>query len=346
MSQRTLAAVAALLGMLILPLFGAGPTFRADYRFTGNNLNAFKCLGQADWKVQNGEIVGTPKDSNGGWLLLDGQAFQDVGLYAAVKCTGGCKGGILMRVEKTPDGGMKGVLMSLTENDLASYSVTTDAHGKETKREPLSAGAAGGAGRAGAGAGAPPAGRGAGGQGGVPLQPGATRGGAPAPPLPPQIAAQLPMNLAERPAGAYVPGGYNEVEILLTKNSVRPKFNGGSLGRGGPAQGAIPESDADSYGQIGVYVGGTGEIRVKDLMYKDLLARNWGPVETGKNFKTIAVDPHYYSWTAAAGDFNHDGIMDVAAGSYLYLGPTTGSRGRSIRRSHSIPQPSIRFPRW
>jgi 3-keto-disaccharide hydrolase/FG-GAP-like repeat len=325
MSQRTVVAVAALLAMLILPVLGAGPTFRADYRFTGTNLTAFKSLGQAEWKVQNGEIVGTPKDSNGGWLLLDGKAFQDVGLYASVKCTAGCKGGILMRVAKTPDGGMKGVLMSLTEGDLASYDVTLDAQGKETKREPLAAATGGGGGGAGAGRGAagavPAAGRGAGAPGGVPLQPGATRGGGPAPAIPPEIAAQLPKNLAERPTGAFVPGGYNEVEILLTENSVRPKFNGGSLGRGGPAQGGIPESDADGYGQIGLYVGGTGELRVKDLMCKDLLARTWGPVETGKNFKAIAVDPHYYSWTAAAGDFNHDGIMDVAAGPYLYLGP-------------------------
>ena len=101
----------------------------------------------------------------------------------------------------------------------------------------------------------------------------------------------------------------------------RLRFNGGSLGRGGgPQQGTIPEADADAYGQIGLYVGGTRELRVKDLSYKDLLVRTWAPAEAGKNFKAIQIDPHYYSWTAAAGDFNHDGVMDVAAGPYL-LGP-------------------------
>src|SRR5262249_33572377 len=121
------------------------------------------------------------------------------------------------------------------------------------------------------------------------------------------------------------------------------KFNGGSLGRGGgPGQGNIPESDADGYGQIGLYVGGTGEMRVKDLMYKDLLARTWGPVETGKNFKAIPFDPPYYSWTAAAGDFNHDGIMDVAAGPYLYLGPDY-KVARQIYTPHSF-NPTAEYP--
>ena len=38
-----------------------------------------------------------------------------------------------MRAEKTPDGGMKGVLMSVTENDLVPYIVKIDASGKETQ---------------------------------------------------------------------------------------------------------------------------------------------------------------------------------------------------------------------
>src|SRR5947207_8813505 len=93
--------------LLAASVFTAGPTFRADYRFTGSSLTAFKPLGQADWKVQNGEIVGTPKDPGGGWLLVDGKAFQDTQIYASVKCVAGCKAGFLMRAEKTPEGGMK-----------------------------------------------------------------------------------------------------------------------------------------------------------------------------------------------------------------------------------------------
>ena len=42
-------------------------------------------------------------------------------------------------------------------------------------------------------------------------------------------------------------------------------------------------------------------------MYKDILNHTWAPEETGKNFKKIRVDPHYYSWSTAVADFNHDG---------------------------------------
>ncbi len=106
---------------------------------------------------------------------------------------------------------------------------------------------------------------------------------------------------------------------MLSENSVQPKFNGGSLGGGNGRP--IPDADKDGYGQIGFYVGGTGEVRIKDFMYKDILNHAWAPDETGKNFKEVRVDPHYYSWSAAVADFNHDGKQDVAAGAFYYLGP-------------------------
>jgi hypothetical protein len=227
--RATFAAAVAAIGVaLMLPVSAAGPTFRADYKFTGTALTAFKPLGQADWKVQGGEIVGTPKDANGGWLLLDGKAFQDTQIYASVKCVAGCKAGFLMRAEKTPDGGMKGVLMSVTEGDLVPYMVKIDAQGKEISREALQPGA----GRAGGGGGAAAGGRGAaavGGGGGRGWHPRAPAGwcswcaGSPAAGAPrgagaaraggggrvrrrrfPELAAQLPEGWP-RPAGAFMP---------------------------------------------------------------------------------------------------------------------------------------------
>jgi hypothetical protein len=35
----------------------------------------------------------------------------------------------------------------------------------------------------------------------------------------------------------------------------------------------------------------------------------------------IRVDPHYYGWSTAVADFNHDGVQDIAAGPFYYLGP-------------------------
>src|SRR6185503_11965395 len=217
--------------LLAASVFTAGPTFRADYRFPGTALTGFKPLGQADWKVENGEIVGRPSAATGGWLLVDGKEFQNLQLYASVKCVGGCRAGFLMRAEKQPDGGMKGILMSVTENDLVPYIVTIDGQGKEISREPLPAPIAAPTGR-GAGAAAP---------GSEAAAASATQrafaataanqgrgvvNAGPAPPMSPELAAQYPKEtrLAQRPAGAYVPGDYNAVEILLTDNTVQPRF--------------------------------------------------------------------------------------------------------------------------
>ena len=321
-------AMAAMSVWLATSVFTAGPTFRADYRFSGTALTDFKSVGSADWKVQNGEIVGTAKDTNGGWLLLGGKEFQDTQMYASVKCVGGCKAGFVMRVEKTPDGGMKGVLMSVTDNDLVPYIVKIDASGKEISREPLAA-------PAGRGGGGPTGGAPTGG-GAAPATPDnltarmaaatAALGGrapnpGPPPPMSPELAAQYPKEsrLAARPSGAFTPGDYNAVEVLLTDNSVQPKFNGGSLG--GNSGRPIPDTERDGYGQIGFYVGGSGEVRIRDFMYKDILNHVWAPDETGRNFKQVRIDPHYYSWSTAVADFNHDNIPDVAAGAFYYLGP-------------------------
>jgi hypothetical protein len=336
-------ATAALCVSLAMSVFTAGPTFRADYRFSGTALTDFTPVGSADWKVQNGEIVGIAKDASGGWLLLGGKAFQDTQMYASVKCVGGCRAGFVMRAEKTPDGGMKGVLMSVTENDLAPYIVTIDATGKEISREALPAPAGRGGGRGTGGAastgaaasGGPTGGAQAGGGAALtaPDNPTARMAAAtaalggrapnpgPPPPMSPELAAQYPKEsrLAARPVGAFTPGDYNAVEVLLTDNSLQPKFNGGALG--GNSGRTIPDADKDGYGQIGFYVGGSGEVRIKDFMYKDILNHAWAPDETGRNFKQVRVDPHFYSWSTAVADFNHDSTPDIVAGAFYYLGP-------------------------
>src|SRR3954453_3505128 len=99
-----------------------------------NELSSWHKLGDATWRAENGEIIGTPS-SGGGWLVLN-KSFQDVGVVASFRCSNPCETGVLLRAEKTADG-MKGVYLSLKEGDVATYRITLDANGKETGRTKL-----------------------------------------------------------------------------------------------------------------------------------------------------------------------------------------------------------------
>jgi len=124
----------AALGILGSAIFAASQNFVPDYVFKGSALTGWHKLGQADWRAENGEIGGVPKE-NGGWLVLD-KGYQDIGVHASFRCTGACKAGVLLRAEKTPDG-LKGVFVSLADGDVAAYNVALDAQEKETSRAKL-----------------------------------------------------------------------------------------------------------------------------------------------------------------------------------------------------------------
>ena len=316
----------ALAGLLWLtPVFAVGPSFRPDGTVKGSSLDGWRALGQADWKAQNGEIIGTPRPGgSGGWLLLD-RSFQDVGVYASFRCTGGCKTGVLLRAEKTPQG-MKGVYFALTGDELGGYSLTLDAEGRELQREPLRRG--GGQMRIAPAMDPNAAARGAGG--------GAARGGGAgrgAPPLP----ANVPI---PRPSGDLRPNEWNSVELLLDANIIRAFLNeGGELG-------AVAEDDSGKFGPLALYVGGTGEVRFKDVAYKDLGLREIAAEQVSNNFRMQKIDDFYYSWGAASGDFNHDGVLDVVAGPYYYLGPDYSKRREVFLGYVSNPGTEYSFDTW
>jgi len=132
---KPFALAVALAGMVTLGLEAADPPdFKADAVFTGSALTGWHVVGQADWKAQNGELTGRPTSDAGGWLMMD-KPLQDLQFYANVRCDAKCKTGVLLRAEKTPDGGMKGVYVSFADGDFVSYRVTLNAQGQETSRE-------------------------------------------------------------------------------------------------------------------------------------------------------------------------------------------------------------------
>ncbi len=64
-----------------------------------------------------------------------------------------------------------------------------------------------------------------------------------------------------------------------------------------------------------------GEVRFRDIAIKDLARRVTPPEQVGSRFRAQHFEDFYYGWSAAAGDFNHDGVLDLTMGNRFYLGP-------------------------
>jgi hypothetical protein len=282
--------IAALVVCLIAtsPLAAKTGSFRPDWTFTGSSLDGWLPLGSAAWRAAGGEIVSTPKSAAGGWLILN-QSYQDVQLGASFRCTGDCTVGIALRLERTPEG-FKGVVANVAGRETGLYAVTLDLAGRETTRVALRP--SGGNFRF-----APP-------KPPAPTpEPGPMPGGIPSPfaPLPPAVAR---------------PGEWNDVEMLVEANILRTWVNHlrGSAG--------AAEEDMGSFGPIALHVGGTGDVHFRDIGVKDLVRRVNPEEMTGAGFRAQRIDDFYTAWSAATGDFNRDGILDLTAGHRYYLGPS------------------------
>ena len=312
-----LAAIVAAV-LLSIPVF-AGLTFIPDSTFSGSSLKGWHLLGEAAWRAHDGEITGTASQSGaGGWLFLD-QSYQEVGLHALFRCTGGCQAGVLIQAQKTPEG-YKGIFVSLNEDNVPSYDMTLDAQGKELHRErlrsiggltrvaPPPAPAAEGRGGGGRGTG-----RGAGGRSGNPIV--------------------LPIT---RPSSILKPNDWNQIEIFLDANIVRSHLNDDNTTAG------VSDHADEGYGPLALYVGGAGEVQFKEIAFKDVGMKHMPAEIVSPNFHMQRISDMSYSWSAAAADFNHDGIMDVVAGPYIYYGPDfTKSREIFLATTNS---PSVQLP--
>ena len=111
-----------------------GPSFISDAKFTGSTLAGWHTLGRADWRVENGELIGKAT-GNGSWLVLD-RSYQDTGFYAAFRCTGVCDTGILLRMTKTV-AGINGTYLSIRGTEITGENLTLDPQGNIVDREKL-----------------------------------------------------------------------------------------------------------------------------------------------------------------------------------------------------------------
>jgi hypothetical protein len=124
-------------------------------------------------------------------------------------------------------------------------------------------------------------------------------------------------------------GEWNRVEIFLDANIIRAFLNDDPETAGG-----VAEDEAGRYGPLALYVGGAGEVRFKDIAYKDVAMRLAPPERVSSHFRMQRLNEFYYAWSAAAADFNHDGILDIVAGPYIYYGPDF-TKSREILPAHT-----------
>ncbi len=284
MPRKCLVVLSLLMLAGSMPAIAVGPSFIPDVTFNGSNLSGWHTVGNVEWHVENGEIVGKPTKPSGGWLVLD-KSYQDVGVYLEYRCTGDCQTGILFRGMKS-NSGMKGTFVDLSDSEIPAYSVTLNADGAIESREKARRG--GGLVRF-----TPPP---------DPNKPQPTF-------RPPPLNTALPF---KQPDTSLKSGDWNTAEMFMDANVVRTFLNDGR------EHGAVSE---ETYGPFALYVGGTGEVRFRKLKYKDLAVKLRQPDTASPNFRAQTLTQFFYSFSVAAADFNRDGTLDIVSGPFIYYGP-------------------------
>jgi hypothetical protein len=339
MSTKTFLSTLAAVPVFLLTVFAATHDFIPDFSFGGSSLTGWRPLGHVNWRAENGEITATAQagsGSDGGWLMLD-KKYQDIELYTEFRCSEKCSAGILFRVEKAPEGGWKGVYVPLSPED-GPYELTLDAGGKELNRTALPHASAQFARMA--------AGPWTNGSAHVPgfAQPAITLAEQQ------EEASKPPARPAPRPQGAgFVPprpelrsGDWNTLDVIVDADMVWTTLNG---------RRGINTATTDrtmGYGPIALHVGGTGEVRFRDVALKDLNRKTEPKAQLSSHFRMQELNDFFYSWGATAGDINHDGIPDVIAGPFYYLGPDYTERreftsARSYSATNNFPEGMVYF---
>ena len=332
MSRKRLIPPVAAVFVLLSAIFAATHDFVPDFTFRGSSLTAWHELGAAHWRAEDGEIIATPQSPEGGWLMLD-KSYQDVEFSSELRCAGQCDAGVLLRAGKMSGGGWKGVYIALT-GEAGSYDLTLSADGKEVKRTPLL--------RATAQFSRIAVGPWANGASHVPgfAEPAKTLA---------EEQEETAKPAAAPPAGAggrggrggFVPprpelraGDWNTVDIIVDADGVTTRLNG----RGGGM--SATDDRMMGYGPIALYAGGTGEVRFREIALKDLNAKTEPKEQVSAHFRIQRLNDFFYSWGATAGDINRDGIPDVIAGPFYYLGPDYPER-HEFTAARSYPPSSF-----
>jgi hypothetical protein len=325
MTRLGRAAAAAIITLAATAAVAASPVgpFAPDYAFSGARLTGWTAMGPGDWRAEGGEII-----ASGPGVLLFDKGPQDIELYSEIKCAAPCSAGLLTRTSTTASGGLRGYLVPFGSAVQEMAEITLDRDGKELSRRKLGAGAQA------ARFAAPGGGVGAPANMSIPGIHAPVIDGQPTPrlqapiiavggtaetatPPPPAPAGPGGPRGGGRPAGVnFNAGQWNEVHASVDTNVVEMTVNGRPGGSG------VMFDEAQSYGPIALYVGaGSGEVRFRTVAYKDIGAQVVAAERVSPNFRKLQLDGFAYAWDTAMADINRDGVNDIVAGPYYYLGP-------------------------
>ena len=154
---------------------------------------------------------------------------------------------------------------------------------------------------------------------------------------------------APTPPNTYKPNDWNRFETVVDADIFHVGVNMGAngLSAANGIQVAV-DGKGGNYGPLALYVGGSGEVRFKDIGIKDLNVRVTPTEKVSTRFRALHIEDYYYGWSMAAGDFNHDGVMDVTIANRYYLGPNfTESRelylGQPFNPAKEYPPAMVNF---
>lgn len=292
--------------------------FVPDVRIDTGSLQGARSIGQASWETKEGTLRGKPEEAAGGLLILEGK-HQDIGLVLSFRAPETAIAGILFRMEKS-DAGTKGVLVTVGAEGTGSYEVSLDAQGRELSRQvlprsrkPLIRSSAMAAHW---------------GEEKVPGFADLTD----APKMQEQEGRAAPSGRGSSGLGpALQTDDWNTLEVYLDADLVTVSVNGR---RGG--QPAITLDRMMGYGEVALYVAGSGEVQFKDIALKDLNPKFEPKEEVSERFRMQRISDFYYGWCAAVADINQDGANDIIAGPFYYLGPDyTERREFTIARTYN-----------
>jgi len=223
-----------------MPVIGHAQSFVADKVVAGSSLAGWTQLGGSRWAMQDGLVEDRSSTLADRWLLSPA-ALQDIALSGRFKCGPECDAGVLLRAEKTPAGGWRGVFVGLTTAGQGVFRAELDADGRFISKSPLP-GAAPMIRIA-----PPPVAN-----SGPPRAPGNRGSDSPT--------VSLPIRPTPKP---FVPNEWNSFEVLLDANILRSAMNN----QNGPS--GTVDDNGDGFGAFGLYSNGAAPAAFADVAYKD-----------------------------------------------------------------------------